>query len=69
MSGAAKIVLDGGVPCYVEPQPTLPIVSVSALLRTGAALDPPGKDGLSRVTARALRLGLDLLGIETIDRM
>ncbi|MBL8613719.1 MAG: insulinase family protein, partial [Myxococcales bacterium] len=57
MSGAAKIVLDGGVPCYVEPQPTLPIVSVSALLRTGAALDPPGKDGLSRVTARALRRG------------
>lgn len=67
MSGATKIQLDGGVPCYVEPQPTLPIVSVSALLRTGAALDPAGKDGLSRVTARALRRGADGMSALEID--
>ena len=55
MSAPLRLELSGGVPCWVEPSPVIPLVSVSIVLRTGAARDPAGKDGLARVTARAMR--------------
>lgn len=45
-----------GVPAlFVEPSPALPMVGVSFALTRGAALDPPGKEGATRLMARLLR--------------
>lgn len=59
MSEAAKSVVgtatSGAV--FVEQSRALPLVSVVVAWRSGAVHDPPGKEGLSRVTARMLRRG------------
>ncbi len=44
-------------PMFFEECRALPLVSLTLALPVGAALDPPGKDGLTRVTARMLRRG------------
>lgn len=40
---------------FVEPSPALPMVGVSLSSTRGAALDPPGKEGATRLMARLLR--------------
>lgn len=67
MSGPLRLELTGGVPCWVEPSPLIPLVSVSVVLRSGAARDPVGKDGLARVTARAMRRGADGMNALAVD--
>lgn len=42
---------------YVEDSRALPFVSIAVTLRSGAAADPPGKEGLTRVMVRMLRRG------------
>lgn len=42
---------------HIEPSFALPIVHLSVAFRRGAADDPIGKDGLSRIVARMLRRG------------
>jgi zinc protease len=58
---------------FVEPWDAIPIVSVAVTFRSGAAFDPPGKDGLARVVARMLRRGAEGYTAqqieETIDAM
>ncbi len=44
---------------FVEPSPALPLVSVLVSFRSGSAHDPPGRDGLARITARMLRRGAE----------
>lgn len=44
---------------FVEPSHALPLVSVLVAFRSGAAHDPPGRDGLARITARMLRRGAE----------
>jgi len=44
-----------GVPVLLEPSPELPLVHLTAALRTGALEDPVGKEGLTRLVARAMR--------------
>lgn len=39
----------------VESSPTVPLISMTVAQRLGAALDPPGKEGLSRLTSRLIR--------------
>lgn len=39
----------------VESSPTVPLISITVAERLGAALDPPGKEGLSRLTSRLIR--------------
>ncbi len=56
-----------GPPVFVEPSDALPIVSVAVTFRSGAALDPEGRDGLSRVVARMLRRGAGGLGAQQIE--
>jgi zinc protease len=41
----------------VEPGDDVPVVSGTVALRVGAALDPPGREGLARLCARLLRRG------------
>jgi zinc protease len=52
---------------YVEESHALPIVSIAVALRTGAAADPPGKDGLTRITSRMLRRGCRGLASHEIE--
>jgi zinc protease len=42
---------------HVETSRALSLVSIAIAVRTGAASDPDGKDGLSRIVARMLRRG------------
>jgi zinc protease len=51
--------LAGGVPVYVAEDHTLPLVDVTVLLRAGAFLDPPGKDGLAALTTALVRRGIE----------
>ena len=57
--GAAPGSVEGaqGPAVFVETSHALPLVSVLVAFRSGTAHDPPGRDGLARVTARMLRRG------------
>ena len=54
---AARAVLSNGTVVYLLENPELPLVRVSALIRTGSIHDPPDKSGLARVTAAVMRNG------------
>lgn len=56
-----------GVPTFVETSRALPFVSVVVSFRSGSVHDPPGKEGLSRVTARMLRRGCEGYTKERIE--
>lgn len=49
--------LQDGPLVFVEQSPALPLVSVLVSFRSGAAHDPPGREGLARICARMLRRG------------
>lgn len=49
--------LSNGVVAYVVPDRTLPLVTVSVLVRTGAYLESPGKAGLAALTGSQMRAG------------
>ncbi len=42
---------------HVETSPALPLVTILAGFRGGTVLDPPGKEGLTRIAVRMLRRG------------
>ena len=50
-------VLANGVPCYLVEDHALPLVNISITVRTGAYLDPAGKDGLASAVGSQLRAG------------
>jgi zinc protease len=54
---ADRTVLSNGMVLYLLEDPELPLVHVSALVRTGSAYDPPDKSGLAQLTATLLRTG------------
>ncbi len=60
--------LGGGAKLFVEPSHVLPVVSIVVVLRSGAAHDPVGKEGLSRATARMLRRGCSGMSATEIER-
>ena len=49
--------LNNGVVMYVVPDRSLPLVSVSVLVRTGGYLDPAGKPGVAALTGSQMRAG------------
>ncbi len=49
--------LSNGVVLYVVPDHSLPLVTVSALVRTGEYLDPAGKPGVASLTGSQMRAG------------
>ena len=55
------------VPTFVETSRALPFVSVVVSFRSGSVHDPPGKEGLSRITARMLRRGCEGYTKERIE--
>lgn len=56
-----------GVLVYLEPSNELPLVDVEVLCGEGAVLDPPGRDGLTRLTAQMVRRGPRGMSTEAFD--
>lgn len=55
--GQHRFVTRAGTAVLVEESRAIPLVDVTAVLRTGALADPLGREGLARVAARMLRMG------------
>ena len=69
MSGAARFVTPAGVVVLSEESHAIPLVDVTAVLRTGALADPEGLDGLARVAARMLRMGTKTRSAEETEEL
>jgi len=54
---AERVLLKNGTPVYLLQDSELPIVTISALIRTGSVYDPTGKSGLATLTGSQLRGG------------
>jgi len=52
-----KVVLKNGLTLLLMEKRGVPMVSLSAIVKTGSAADPPGQEGLASVTAGLLRKG------------
>lgn len=52
-----RVLLKNGTPVYLLQDRELPIVSISAMIRTGSVYDPAGKSGLAAMTGSMLRSG------------
>ena len=52
-----RTMLDNGLAVIVVPVRKLPVVTVALVLDAGAVAEPPGEDGVARLTARALLEG------------
>ena len=50
-------VLSNGVVAYLVPDHTLPLVTISVMVRTGSHLEPPGKAGLASLVGSQMRAG------------
>ena len=54
-----KVVFKNGLTILMLEKHDVPIVNLTALIKTGSAADPPGEDGLASVTAELLRKGTE----------
>ncbi|MDD4356347.1 MAG: pitrilysin family protein [Smithellaceae bacterium] len=54
---AERVDLKNGMILFYLQDSELPLVSISALVRTGSMYDPPGKEGLAELTAYLMRTG------------
>ncbi|NVN90026.1 MAG: insulinase family protein [Desulfuromonadales bacterium] len=54
---AERIVLECGMPVYLLRDTELPIISMTAMVRTGSIHDPATKSGLAHMTGSAMRSG------------
>jgi zinc protease len=62
--------LANGMRLIVAPVAKLPVVSMMAIVDAGAACDPPGREGLAQLTARALIEGTTTLdGAQLTERL
>jgi len=52
-----RVVLDNGIIVYLLPDPELPLITVSALIRTGAVYEPADRVGLASLTGTVMRTG------------
>lgn len=52
-----KISLKNGLVIYLLTERELPLVNISAVVRTGSIYDPPGKEGLAELTGAVMRSG------------
>ena len=52
-----RVVLDNGMVLYLLEDHELPLIEVTALIRTGAVYDPPQQAGLASLTGEVLRTG------------
>jgi len=54
-----RLTLPNGLTVVVAPVSKLPVVTVVALVDAGAAVDPPGREGVAQLTAQALAEGTE----------
>ena len=54
---ATRTVLDNGAILLVAERPSLPMVVINILFKSGAAADPSGKEGVANLTAELLTRG------------
>ncbi|MHB8908723.1 MAG: M16 family metallopeptidase [Syntrophales bacterium] len=54
---ANRVILKNGLPLYILEDHELPLIRITALIRTGSMYDPPGKEGLAELTARVMKTG------------
>ena len=54
---AERVVLDCGMPVFLLRDPELPIVNISAMVRTGSVYEPAAKSGLASLTGSVMRSG------------
>lgn len=59
---AQRVTLDNGIILYIFPDHELPILNISAIIRTGSMYDPEGKEGLAELNGTVMRTG----GIDTM---
>ena len=52
-----RITLDNGLVLYALADHELPLVKITAVIRTGSMFDPPEKEGLAELTGKAMRTG------------
>lgn len=52
-----RILLDNQIPVYLLVDHELPLVQITAMIRTGSVYDAPGKSGLAELTGKMLRAG------------
>ena len=56
-SGPRRFVTRAGTVVLTEQSSAIPLVDLTAVLRSGSLSDPEGKEGLARIAARMLRMG------------
>src|SRR5476651_475955 len=54
---AERVVLECGMPVYLLRDPELPIVNISAMVRTGSVYEPAALSGLASLTGDVMRSG------------
>jgi predicted Zn-dependent peptidase len=54
---AERVVLECGMPVYLLRDPELPIVNISAMVRTGSVYEPASLSGLASLTGSVMRSG------------
>jgi len=54
---ARRMVLDNGMILFLLENHELPLVEITAVVRTGSAYDPPGKEGLAELACLSMRTG------------
>jgi predicted Zn-dependent peptidase len=54
---AERVTLDNGLILYTLEDHELPLVKITAVIRTGSAFDPPEKEGLAELTGKVIRTG------------
>ena len=52
-----RVVLDNGIIVYLLPNPELPLVTISAMIRTGTIYEPAEKVGLAGLAGTVMRTG------------
>jgi predicted Zn-dependent peptidase len=65
---AERVLLDNGIILYVFEDSELPLLNISAVIRTGSNYDPVGKEGLAELTGAVMRTGgTDALSGNAVD--
>lgn len=54
---AQRVVLENGIILYVLDHHEIPLINISAVIRTGSVHDPTGKEGLAEMTGEVMRTG------------
>lgn len=54
---AERVVLECGMPVYLLRDPELPIINITAMVRTGSVYEPAAKSGLAGLTGSVMRSG------------